>query len=97
MVIAYAEDALPHDPAVGRRLERPLRTREYAGIEDAGLSVNDAVMHCASTVLAYRARPRNAIIARSTSTTCSAVSRPTRTWTFDLLTVVSLSIITSLS
>lgn len=45
----------------------------------------------------YRARPRNAIIARSTSTTCSAVSRPTRAWTFDLLTVVSLSIITSLS
>ncbi len=45
----------------------------------------------------YRARPRNAIIARSTSMTCSTVSRPTRTWTFDLLTVVSLSIITSLS
>ncbi len=54
-------------------------------------------LRCCPTVFTYRARPRNAIIARSTSTTCSAVSRPTRAWTFDLLTVVSLSIITSLS
>jgi hypothetical protein len=45
----------------------------------------------------YRARPRNTIIACSISTSCSAASRPTRAWTFDLLTVVSLSIITSLS
>lgn len=32
----------------------------------------------AQRILAYRATPRNAIIARSTSTTCSAVSRPSR-------------------
>ena len=69
---------------------------EYGGNEYGGLPVNYAV-----TVMPngfhHRARPRNAIIARSISTSCSAVSRPTRVWTFDLLTVVSLSIITSLS
>jgi len=54
-------------------------------------------LHCCPTSFHYRARPRNAIIARSTSTSCSDVRRPTRAWTFDLLTVVSLSTITSLS
>lgn len=69
----------------------------HGGIEYAGLPVKCSVLPGGPMVLVYRARPRNAIIARSTSTTCSAVSRPTRVWTFDLLTVVSLSIITSLS
>ena len=87
---SHAVDLLPRDPD-------QTHSDEYAETEYAKLPVNVAVLPSGPTVVAYRARPRNAIIARSTSTTCSAVSRPTRTWTFDLLTVVSLSIITSLS
>jgi hypothetical protein len=69
---------------------------EYGGIEYGGLPINVAVALLLNG-FHYRARPRNAIIARSISTSCAAVSRPTRAWTFDLLTVVSLSIMTSLS
>lgn len=45
----------------------------------------------------HRASPRNVIIERSTSTSCSDVIRPTRVRTFDRRTAVNLSIMTSLS
>lgn len=79
------------------QLERLDGNLRQLDIRAANWAHGYTVLPCCPTVLVHRARPRNAIIARSTSMTCSAVSRPTRAWTFDLLTVVSLSIITSLS
>ena len=58
-------------------------TDEYGEIEYGGLIVSTPFV-LLPNVFTYPARPRNAIIARSTWTTCAAVSRPIRAWTFDL-------------
>lgn len=78
-------------------LRPPPTDRSNTAVSNGEASVRYGIMHCKTTGFIHRARPRNAFGARSITTTCSVVSRPTRAWTFELLTVVSLSIITSLS
>jgi hypothetical protein len=67
----------PADPTSGTRALRaaptrrcryiPASTNQYGGIEYAGLPINYCVLLCRPTVLAYRAKPRNAILSFATT------------------------------